>query len=151
MIEKLDLILVPTDFSAYSCEAFAWAAFLAQKLESKILILHVISEKAAEAMVSIPGNPWERVIEQEDKSIMNQFLTCLKSDFAGTPSPEPIVVAGTAHEKIVEVAKDRKAGMIIMATHGRTGFSRALMGSVAEKVVRTAPCPVFAIRPKGVL
>jgi universal stress protein A len=56
---------------------------------------------------------------------------------------------GPAAEKIIEAAKDKDADMIVMATHGRTGLSHALMGSVAEKVVRQAPCPVLTIRPKA--
>ena len=56
---------------------------------------------------------------------------------------------GPADEKIIEAAKDKDADMIVMATHGRTGLSHALMGSVAEKVVRQAPCPVLTIRPKA--
>ena len=56
---------------------------------------------------------------------------------------------GPAAEKIIEAAKDKDADMIVMATHRRTGLSHALMGSVAEKVVRQAPCPVLTIRPKA--
>jgi nucleotide-binding universal stress UspA family protein len=51
--------------------------------------------------------------------------------------------------KIIEAAQEKAADLIVMATHGRTGLSHALMGSVAEKVVRHAPCPVLTIRPKG--
>jgi universal stress protein A len=59
------------------------------------------------------------------------------------------VVVGIPYRKIVEVAADEKLDLIVMATHGRTGFSHLFLGSVAEKVVRTAPCPVLTIRPGG--
>jgi hypothetical protein len=52
-------------------------------------------------------------------------------------------------EKIIEAAKEKDADLIVMATHGRTGLSHALMDSVAEKVVRLSPCPVLTVRPKG--
>ena len=58
-------------------------------------------------------------------------------------------VPGTSYYKIVEVAEAAKVDLIVMATHGRTGFSHLFMGSVAERVVRTAPCPVLTIRPTG--
>ena len=56
---------------------------------------------------------------------------------------------GPAAEKIIEAAQEEDSDLIVMTTHGRTGISHVLMGSVAEKVVRQAPCPVFTIRPKG--
>ena len=60
-----------------------------------------------------------------------------------------LVEVGLAAEKIIEAAKEKDADLIVMTTHGRTGLSHALMGSVAEKVVRQAPCPVLTIKPKG--
>jgi nucleotide-binding universal stress UspA family protein len=57
------------------------------------------------------------------------------------------VVVGTPYRKIVEVAEEEKSDLIVMTTHGRTGLSHLVMGSVAEKIVRTAPCPVLTIRP----
>jgi nucleotide-binding universal stress UspA family protein len=66
-----------------------------------------------------------------------------------TVETQALVGVGPAAEKIIEAAKEKSADLIVVATHGRTGFSHALMGSVAEKVVRQAPCPVLTIRPKG--
>jgi universal stress protein A len=150
MVDKLDLILVPTDFSPYSCEAFAWADVLARKFASKIVILHVMSEKAAEEMTSVPGNPWERVLAQEEKDMADHFHACLVSDFDTSVDRETTVAVGAPHAKILEVARERNATMIVMSTHGRTGLAHALMGSVAEKVLRSAPCPVFSIKPKAI-
>ena len=148
MVEKVDLILAPTDFSPYSCEAFAWAAFFARKFNAKILLLHVMSEATAEKVTSVPGHPWERVLEKEDKDMIDSFHQCLVSDFDESIDVETHVAVGTPHSQIIEVAKERKATMIVMGTHGRTGISHALMGSVAEKVVQMAPCPVFSVKPK---
>jgi universal stress protein A len=58
-----------------------------------------------------------------------------------------LVVVGTPYRKIVEVGQAEKADLIVMATHGRTGLSHLVMGSVAERVVRSASCPVLTIRP----
>mgnify|MGYP002633486600 FL=1 len=149
-IETIDLIVVPTDFSPYSCEAFVWAAFLAKEFNARILVLHVITEKDAEAITRVPGNPWELVLEREDKLMIEDFSACLIGDFHKTMNKETLVEVGSAHEKIVEVAKKKNAGMIVMSTHGKGGLFRVLMGGVAEKVVRNAPCPVFTVRPKSV-
>ena len=149
MPKKLDLILVPTDFSGLSCEAFSWATLLAKKFKAKIVIVHVISERAAVDMTTQPGNPWKSVLEREDNAMIESFQSCLQSDIGQTVETQTLVEVGPAAEKIMEAAKEKDADLIVMATHGRTGFSHALMGSVAEKVVRQAPCPVLTIRPKG--
>jgi nucleotide-binding universal stress UspA family protein len=149
MREGVDLILVPTDLSSLSCEAFVWAALFATKFNAKLLILHVISEEVAKEMVSVGGNPWEEVLEREDREIIHQFSACLDSEFAKITRMETLVAVGVASTKIIEVAKSRNAGMIVMATHGRTGLSHALIGSTAEKVVRLSPCPVFSVKPSG--
>jgi universal stress protein A len=151
MPKKLELILVPTDFSGLSCEAFSWATLLADqfKAKAKIVIVHVISAKDAVEMTAQPGNPWERVLEREDTAMIESFQRCLQSDFGQMVETQTLVQLGPAAEKIIEAAKEKEADLIVMATHGRTGLSHAPMGSVAEKVVRQAPCPVLTIRPKG--
>jgi universal stress protein A len=60
-----------------------------------------------------------------------------------------LIAVGTPYYKIVEVAEAEKVDLVVMATHGRTGLGHLLLGSVAEKVVRTAPCPVLTIRPSS--
>jgi nucleotide-binding universal stress UspA family protein len=62
-------------------------------------------------------------------------------------APEWVLRAGTPHEQIVGAAQDEKADVIVIGTHGRTGVNRMLLGSVAERVVRLAPCPVLTVRP----
>jgi nucleotide-binding universal stress UspA family protein len=150
MPKKLDLILVPTDFSGLSCEAFSWATLLANEFNAKILIVHVISERTALDMTAQPGNPWEKVLEREDNAMIENFQSCLLSDFSQSVETQTVVEVGQAAERLIETAKEKDADLIIMATHGRTGLSHALMGSVAEKVLRQAPCPVLTVRPKGV-
>jgi universal stress protein A len=149
MAKKLDLILVPTDFSGLSCEAFSWAMLLAKEFKAKIVIVHVISDRDAEEMTAQPGNPWESVLEREDQTMIESFQRCLQSNIDQTVEVQTLVKVGPADEKIVETAQEKAADLIVMATHGRTGLYHALMGSVAEKVVRQAPCPVLTIRPKG--
>jgi nucleotide-binding universal stress UspA family protein len=149
MPKKLDLILVPTDFSSLSCETFSWAALLANKFSAKILIVHVISNRAAVELTDQPGNPWEKVLEREDNAMIENFQSCLSSEFKQAVETQTLVEVGQAADRLIESAKEKKADLIVMATHGRTGLSHALMGSVAEKVVRKAPCPVLTVGPMG--
>ena len=147
MKETIDLILVPTDFSELSCQAFPWAALLAQQFDARILIVHVIQERDAFVMTAKPGNPWERVLEREDRAMIEAFRSRMESDITSGTETQTLVEVGVADEKLIEAAQNNKADLIVMATHGRTGLSHALIGSVAEKVVRKAPCPVFTVRP----
>ena len=149
-MERIDLILVPTDFSLYSSEAFVWAAFFAKKFKAKVVLLHVISERVANEMTKIPGNPWERVLEKEDKQMIEDFSACLIGDFQQDLDKETVVAVGITHEKIIEVAGERDASMIVMSTHGKTGLSRVFMGGVTKKVIKDAPCPVFTVKPKEI-
>ncbi len=145
-LQMLDLILVPTDFSICSCEAFPWAAFFARKFDARVVILHVVSETEAEELISVPGNPWERVLEREGKQMMEDFSSCLLGDFGEKVEKETLVAVGPTPDKIIETARGKNASIIVMSTHGRTGI-RALLGGVAEKVMREAPCPVFSVKP----
>ncbi len=149
MQKKIDLILVPTDFSNLSCEAFSWASLLAQQFNANILIVHVIPEEAAEEMTSKPGNPWENVLEQEDNAMIEKFQSCMLSDIKQMIETQTLVEVGPVVEKLIEAAEENDADLIVMATHGRTGLSHALIGSVTEKILQQAPCPVFTVRPKG--
>jgi len=149
MQKKIELILVPTDFSGFSCGGFCWATVLGRQFNAKILIVDVISGRDAVDMTSKPGNPWENVLEQEDNAMIENFQSCLLSDIKPGIETQTLVEVGQAADRLIEAAKEKKADLIVMATHGRTGLSHALMGSVAEKVVRKAPCPVLTVGPMG--
>jgi nucleotide-binding universal stress UspA family protein/CheY-like chemotaxis protein len=146
--EKISLILVPTDFSIYSCEAFPWAAFFAKKFNAAIVILHVIPEKKAEELSRIPGNPWEFIVESEDRQMIQDFSACLVGDFGKGIQKETRVEVGDVADRIVAVAREREVSMIVMSTHGRSGLVSSLMGGVTERVLRRAPCPIFSVKPK---
>ena len=148
MQKKVDLILVPTDFSMLSCQAFSWAALFAQQFDAKILLVHVIAEPSALEMIEIPGNPWELVLEREDKAMIEEFQANLVADIQEEIEVETFVGVGPTEETLLETARKKEADIIVMATHGRTGLNHAVMGSCAEKVVRRAHCPVFTVKPK---
>jgi len=133
-------ILFPTDFSPASSAALAYAASLARDTGSQLLILHVEDLQVAYAggemyvpTVATPNAELQqmlRSIAPADKSVIYEHRLAI-----GSPA-----------EEIVQIAKDEGVELIVMGTHGRSGLSRLLMGSVAEAVVRKAPCPVLTLK-----
>ncbi len=134
--------LVATDFSEYSRIALKFALALAEGTRSHITVLHVIEAhdqtKAGEE--SVPA----RVV-QHARSEMRRFI----HPYAGTPITE-VILLGSPAEKIVQYAAEHHVGLIILATHGRTGLAHMLIGSVAEKVVRHSSVPVLTVKPPAV-
>jgi nucleotide-binding universal stress UspA family protein len=146
---RVEQILVPTDYSTYSFEAFPWAAIFADKFGAKILILHVIHQSTADWMTSIPGNPWDCILKQQDSWMMEYFTSSMDADFNLALEVDTLVRVGHAAPEIIETAKERNTSIIVIGTHGRTGLPHVFLGSVAEKVVRSASCPVFTVKPSS--
>jgi nucleotide-binding universal stress UspA family protein len=139
-------ILHPTDFSQRSKNAFAVACALARDYRARMIVLHVKPPmmKGGE-VIALITDPAER--QQE---LMGELESLQPSD-PSTPV-ERVLKEGTAAHEIVQTAKEKGCDVIVMGTHGRSGLGRLLMGSVAESVLRTAPCPVFMIKtpfPEG--
>jgi nucleotide-binding universal stress UspA family protein len=135
-------ILAPTDFSEPSKRAVTYAFELAQKVDAKLSLLHVIEVPAYAIEVSLPLEALEQDARRELARMLPQAET---AHVAVTR----LVEMGMAYQKILETVAAEQVDMIVMATHGRTGLGHLFMGSVAERVVRTAPCPVLTIRSPG--
>ncbi len=133
-------ILFPTDFSPDSDAALEMAASLARDWKASLLILHVevipLTTGGGELFYVAPDPPTRELQERLSDVV---------------PSDKSIVVehrllAGDPAEAIVRVAETENIDLIVMGTHGRRGLARLLMGSVAEAVVRAAPCPVLTMK-----
>src|SRR5262249_19396384 len=137
--------LVPLDFSEYANQALDYAINLASKLGARLTLLHVIQALplgGVDMGVTVPYT-YMQELEAEIMESMNDYLQRVTA--AGLEG-EIAVVHGVPFHEIIELAKNQRADLIIMGTHGRTGFQHVLLGSVAEKVVRLAPCPVLVAR-----
>jgi len=138
-------IVCPTDFSAASEAGLRYATSLACDSGAKIVILHVIVD-VDENQLKYGGT---EVAFSADGSFGHPELKKLLSEVVpadpGVKCEHRLVVGDPARE-IVSVAKEMEADMIVMSTHGRTGLTRLLMGSVAEVVVRRAACPVLTVK-----
>jgi nucleotide-binding universal stress UspA family protein len=140
-------ILAPTDLSGMSLSAVRYAVHLAKAQNAPLVILHVPAVPAVlypEALVPVDLSAIVREAEEAAKKKLKHWAGRF-DDVA----IKVLVRSGSAHETICKVAKEVDASLIVMATHGRTGIGHALLGSITERVLREAPCPVLVVRPTG--
>jgi len=147
---KIKRVLVPIDFSKQSLKALDYGADFAKSLGAELVTLFVIEPiyyavpDLAGAAAGVAGG----LLDEQRKSGQQQ-LERLQARYAKRRIKlRALVQTGTPYQAIVDTAKSIKADLIVLSTHGRTGFSHLLMGSVAERVVRTAECPVLTLRAK---
>jgi len=144
---EIKSILAPTDFSTHSRWAVHYACRLAERLGSALHLLHVLSEilPAGPDPLLMPVMPAQFYKENEDRA--HDTLSHLLDPAWGKPASVVTTVRwGGPVESIVSYAIEHRIDLITIATHGRTGLSHVLLGSVAEHIVREAPCPVLTIR-----
>ena len=140
-------ILHATDFSKASARALQEAVKLAKENSARLLVVHVIEPTPYVAGGEFGGAEIYMKLEDATKrnaqSSMSKLMQRLKRLQI---KAESLLLRGAAHEQIVKAAKSKKADMIVIGTHGRTGLSKLFLGSVACKVVSLATCPVMTVR-----
>jgi len=141
-------ILAPTDFSEYSKKAVASALELAKKFGAKLTILHVVEPPPYPVEGYVPPNLSATFLEDMERQASQDLAQVAPEAEAANVEVARLVTVGTPYRRIIETAEAQQVDLIVMATAGRTGFSHLLLGSIAERVVRTASCPVLTIRPR---
>jgi universal stress protein A len=144
-------ILWPTDLSPLAKAALPHALALAMESGGELIILHVLPTPAAYGYPGIAWLPWDQV-EKANRAVGERALDRLEKEIkAHHPALrlQRVLATGVAFEQILKSARQFKCDLVVLATHGRTGLKHVLLGSVAENVVRRAPCPVLAVRPRG--
>ncbi len=141
-------ILYPVDFSDYAEEILDYAVAIATRFEAELHLIHVIpnlnyftpyeSFLTPENMVAIERNIEGEVERDFDKLTKKLAMPVVK-----------VVKTGVTFVEIIDYIKEAGIDLVVMGTHGRSGIEHILIGSVAEKVVRKAPCPVLTVRPKS--
>jgi nucleotide-binding universal stress UspA family protein len=140
---QLTTILHPTDFSEHSEYALRLAASLARDHDARLVIVHVVMTLGPEAI-----SYGEAVSQLQPQAYQEKLWDELRRIRPSDPevAVEHVLREGDPPAEIIRAAEEIGAGLIVMATHGRTGLRRVLMGSVAEEVMRKAGCPVLTVK-----
>ena len=138
------VILVPIDFSANAEQALDYACALASKLGATVHLVHAMTSAPPALQVALS----EDIIENLVKGHREALEQMAAARLGGASFGKATVDVGDPRDLIVATAKEVGADLIVMGTHGRRGLSRMVMGSVAEDVIRNAPCPVLTVRGK---
>jgi nucleotide-binding universal stress UspA family protein len=150
---KIKKILCPTDFSGPSFEALKIANDMASDYSAKLYIVNIVtpmpylSAPPAFTTSGIPGSidlvAYRKSLEASAKTNLGKLV---KKSVSKKIKAMPIIAYGDAAEQILKIADEEKIDLIVIATHGRTGWKHFVFGSVAEKVIRMAKQPVLTIR-----
>jgi nucleotide-binding universal stress UspA family protein len=153
-MRQIKNILAPTDLSRSSLPGLRYALDLAKALGAEVTVYQVLGddeflrygEKLRAKLLSDPEFRVPDPFLKEYQTALRQFVEKHFSDLINSVRFNEEVEVGSLDKKIVERAKSQPADLIVMSTHSRGALARLLMGSVTEKVVRDAPCPVLSIR-----
>jgi nucleotide-binding universal stress UspA family protein len=146
-VSQITRILVPTDFSDTSDAALSYARTLADSLGASLHLVHVFDDPYGDALVAeMNASVYESMRATEMTQARRRLLRRLPPADRKQFQASTAIVTGAPAEAIVDYATDRGMDLIVMGTHGRSGFAHLLLGSVAEQVVRTATCPVLTVR-----
>ncbi len=146
---QLRTILLPTDFSGCANYAVAYAAAIARAAKARIICIYVLEPMVPAVGYTGLADPLpladiSEQLEDSDERELPQVVHC--EELQGL-EVEELITHGDAAAEIVRVAAEREADLIVISSHGRTGFGRMIFGSTAEAVVRHARCPVLVVKP----
>ena len=142
MVNIITHILFATDFSPGSVTAFRYAVEWAKTFEASLTILHVVSLQPG---LDIDAGIAQRFLEEQRKAAKEQLQQLLEEAQQEIPNAKIELLGGLPSDIITQMAKDQKMDLLVTGTHGWTGFNRVVFGSVAERVIQRAPCPVLCV------
>ena len=143
-------ILVPTDFSEYSDAALQKAVDIAAQCESKVYLLHVVTQQYQQ--FGVDYSLTSQLVTQLEKESLKGAKAKLKKEADAIVKSKGLKISfdikvGIPHELILSEQKAKKVDLIVISSHGKTGLLKQLIGSVTEKVVKGARCPVMVVKP----
>ena len=148
-MSRIRRILHPTDFSRASSAAFKRAVELAKGNRAELLLVHVMTP-----VVPIMGDGYVSPQLYEDMEAaaraqgQKQLDVLAKKAKQAGARVKSLLLEGVPHERIARAARSKKADLVVIGTHGRTGFAKLFLGSVASRVLAISPCPVLTVRGK---
>jgi nucleotide-binding universal stress UspA family protein len=140
---RVQRIVHPTDFSKTADRAFQKAVEFAKQNRAELLLVHVLLR--ALPPPSLWRGVYDRIDAQERRVAETRLSALLARARRAKVRARTLLLSGVTYEQIVQVAQSMRAGLIVMGSHGRTGLSKLLLGSVAERVSGLAPCPVLIV------
>ena len=146
-MSRVRRILHPTDFSRASGAAFARAVRMAKADRAQLLLVHVLAPPMPIAGEGYLASEVYDDLQTSARRYAEKHLSGLqgKARKAGARTAT-LLLEGVAHERIIRAARSKKADLIVIGTHGRTGLAKFFLGSVASRVVAGASCPVLTVR-----
>jgi nucleotide-binding universal stress UspA family protein len=139
---RCERILVPTDLSPLAAPAVTYAHGLARKCDAELHVLHVVRD-GSQLIGSLSGTLGPGAEEDEG----NHWLAEVLGEPGGVRRTEVVRIGTDVAATVAAYARKHQVDLVVMASHGRTGLRHLLLGSIAEELLRTAPCPVLVVRP----
>jgi nucleotide-binding universal stress UspA family protein len=146
-MKQVQKILFPIDFTAHFESLVPWVSTFAEKFGATVYVLFITQDLSNFSTFFVPHGNIQSFQEEAVTSAKKKMAAVAQDSFKGFPKLETRVDVGSPAEKILELANKEKIDLIIMGVHGRKGLDRAIFGSVADKVVQSAPCPVLTVHP----
>lgn len=143
---ELGRILVPVDFSDTAKKALQYAVPFGAAFDAEVVLLHVMQPYTIPVELGYLPPEWVESQKEFVKSAREELDKLCAQEVAARARSQVQVREGAPWQEIITAARELRADLIILATHGRTGLQHVLLGSVAERVVRHAPCPVLVVR-----
>jgi nucleotide-binding universal stress UspA family protein len=146
-MKQVQKILFPIDFAENYETLLPWVSTFVEKFGATLYVVFVAQDLASYSTFHVPHGNIQSFQTEAMEGAKKRMATAMKENLQQFPKLETMVLLGSPADKILEVAKKENIDLIIMGAHGRKGLERAIFGSVADKVVNGAPCPVLTIRP----
>jgi nucleotide-binding universal stress UspA family protein len=146
-MKQVQKILFPIDFASNFETLVPWVSTFAAKFDATVYVLFVAQDLAHFATFYVPHGNIEEFQQQAIASAKKRMAAVVEEFSKKFPKMETRVELGSPAEKILAFAQKEKIDMIVMGAHGRAGLEKAIFGSVANKVIKSAPCPVLAVHP----
>jgi nucleotide-binding universal stress UspA family protein len=136
-------VLCGTDFTEYSYNALDYALRFARLADGVLIVAHFVHVPTRDIYT---GEEWPPTFEEARQRARRMLEEVHATRLQSYPKAELTVEIGVPAEMLIQLASDRRADVVVTATHGRSELAELIMGSTAEKLIRHAPCPVFVVR-----
>lgn len=145
-LPRITRVLIPLDLGESSERTLEYARMVARPFGASLVLMHVVPNPYITAATDVYIPPPQEFLDELERDARKRLEALITEEDRATFRAELILKVGDPACEIVDYARARPANLIVMGTHGRTGVAHLILGSVAERVVRTAPCPVVTMR-----